>query len=113
MNEIWLCPKCGVPVSPSRVFIGPDWYECPKCARQIGVPDLDDPNDLGVILRPGVDYSPDPNRWSGMIRSALKKGGGSRVKGRSKPPSKYRPIFPLPLPPQGARLNGNGKSPFV
>lgn len=109
MDEIWLCPRCGVRLNPSRLFISPHWFECPKCARLIGAPDLSDPDDLGVILEPGKDYSPDPNMRVGMIRSALKRsGGGSKVKGRSKPTKPYRPMFPLPLPPQGASMNGNG-----
>ena len=109
--NIWLCPRCGVELRPSNVIPHPDWRECPKCARLIGLPDLSDEYDLGVVLEPWKDYSPDPNLRSGMIRSALEQssGGGARSKRRrsNKKPVKKRYDFPLPLPPMGARIVPN------
>lgn len=104
MDFLEFCPQDGAELVPSRVMRRmPGWYECPTCGRVYGEPDLEDPQDDGVVLEPYKDFDPDPGR------SRLQIKGGSSSKRRRKSDRRVKGgiWFPLPLPRQGESIASN------
>lgn len=104
MEFVEFCPRDGEELVVSRVMRHmPGWFECPRCGRVYGEPDLTDPQDLGVVLEPYKDFDPDPGR----SRLQIKRGSSSKRRKRSSDKKPGRVWFPLPLPRQGESMSGD------